>query len=878
MSPPPTAPLAPLTGFPDPDTVLDAFLKAMAARGLTLYPEQEEAILELFAGRNVILNTPTGSGKSLVAAALHFKALCAGQRSVYTCPIKALVNEKFLSLCRDFGPENVGMMTGDASVNPQAPVLCCTAEILANIALTRGDQAEVRAVIMDEFHYYSDAERGYAWQAPLLTLPQSRFLLMSATLGSTEFFEKELTRLTGAPSLTVRSDRRPVPLAFEYSETPLAERITQLLADQRAPVYLVHFTQRAAAEAAQSLMSLAVCTKDEKAALATALERVKFNSPYGKDMKRWLRHGIGVHHAGLLPKYRILVEQLAQKGLLKLICGTDTLGVGINVPIRTVLFTQLWKYDGTKAAILSVRDFRQVSGRAGRAGYDAQGYVIVQAPEHVIENKRAEEKAAADPAKKKKLVKARAPEGSVGWDAKTFERLRTASPEELSSRFDVSHGMLLLVLSRDTDGCRALRQLINDCHETPTKKRALRKRAWQLFRALLDRKIVEILPKAASSALGPEPVERAPDSRPASGRKLRVNVALQDDFSLHQALSIYLIDTLPLLNRESPDYPFDVLTLCEAIVEDPDQILRRQVDKEKGRKIEEWKAAGIPYEERMAKLEEVEHPKPLREFLYETFNTFAAAHPWVGQENVRPKSIAREMFERYQSFSDYIRDYGLERSEGLLLRHLMQVFKVLAQTVPESAKTPEVVEMEDYFRELIRGIDSSLLDEWEKLKNPDFVAAELEGKPARPASFDVTRDRVAFKRLVRTAILGFLQDAAARDWEGARLRFAPEAEPGSEALLLAESRRIEKEFAAYFEARGRFRLDPEGRNSKHTHIAEDEGQTAEDGGRIWPIAQVLADTEEQNDWEVRFTVSLDRSRQENRPVLNFISVRPVGAE
>ena len=836
--------------------MLDAFLAAMSAKGLTLYSEQEEAILELFAGRNVVLNTPTGSGKSLVAAALHFKALCAGQRSVYTCPIKALVNEKFLSLCRDFGPENVGMMTGDASVNPKAPILCCTAEILANIALTRGDRAEISAVIMDEFHYYSDKERGYAWQVPLLTLSQSRFLLMSATLGSTEFFERELTRLTGAPSLTVRSDRRPVPLSFEYSETPLPERVTQLLADDRAPVYLVHFTQRAAAEAAQALMSLAICTKEEKAVLTTALERVKFNSPYGKEMKRWLRHGIGVHHAGLLPKYRILVEQLAQKGLLKLICGTDTLGVGINVPIRTVVFTQLWKYDGQKAAILSVRDFRQVSGRAGRAGYDSQGYVIVQAPEHMIDNKRAEEKAAADPAKKKKLVKQRAPEGAVGWDAKTFERLRTAAPEELSSHFDVSHGLLLLVLSRDSDGCRAMRQLIDDCHETPTKKKALRKRAWQLFRALIDRKIVEIIP------------------RQPSGRRLQVNLELQDDFSLHQALSLYLLDTLPLLNRESPDYPFDVLTLCEAIVEDPDQILRRQVDKEKGRKIEEWKAAGMEYEERMAKLEEIEHPKPLREFLYETFNAFAATHPWIEQENVRPKSIAREMFERYQSFADYVRDYGLERSEGLLLRHLMQTWKVLAQTVPDSAKTPEVIEMEDYFRELIRGIDSSLLDEWERLKNPEFIAAEIEGKPARPKTFDVTRDPDAFRRLIRIAILGFLQDVAARDWEAAALRLLFSTPPGAtpEAALLAESRRLEKEFGTYFEARGRFRLDPEGRSAKHTHWTEEP-----DADEI-QIAQVLADVENANDWEARFIVGLAESRMENRPVLRFVTTRPVGTE
>jgi superfamily II RNA helicase len=857
MPPPPAAPapLAPLAGSPGSDAVLDRFVAVISARGLQLYPEQEEAILELYSGRNVILNTPTGSGKSLVAAAFHFRALCAGERSVYTCPIKALVNEKFLSLCRDFGPENVGMMTGDASVNSAAPILCCTAEILANMALAQGERADLRAVIMDEFHYYADAERGYAWQVPLLTLPGARFLLMSATLGATVFFEREIQRLTGVPCITVRSDRRPVPLAFEYSETPLAERVAALLADQRAPVYLVYFTQRSAAEAAQDLMSLAICTKEEKAALQKELERVRFSSPYGKEMKRWLRHGIGVHHAGLLPKYRILVESLAQRGLLKLICGTDTLGVGINVPIRTVVFTQLWKYDGQKSAILSVRDFRQVAGRAGRKGFDDQGYVIAQAPEHVIANKRAEEKAAGDEKKRKKLVKQRAPEGTVSWDQKTFERLQTAPAEELVSRFDVSHGMLLLVLSRDADGCRALRQLISSSHESPPRKRALRRRAWQLFRALLERKIIEWIP--------PVP----------SGRKLRVNLALQADFSLHQALSLYLIDTLPLLDRASPDYPFDVLTLCEAIVEDPEQILRRQIDRLKGEKIEEMKAAGIPYEERMEKLETVEHPKPLREFLYDTFNAFALAHPWIEQENVRPKSIAREMYERYLSFAEYIRAYGLERSEGLLLRHLSQVWKVLAQTVPASAKTDEVIEMEDYFRELIRGVDSSLLEEWERLRNPEFVAEAAADKPARPATFDITRDVPAFRRFVRTAIFGFLQDAAARDWESAAGRLLTgeavvlaEGEPAS-----AEGRRLAAAFAPYFEARGRFRLDPEGRAAKHTHWADPAtaGQ--------WDVAQMLIDAEETNDWEARFTVLLAESRASDRAVIRFEGLGLLGA-
>lgn len=840
---PTPAPLTPLDRSADLDAVLGRFLAVIGERGLELYPEQEEAILDLFAGRNVVLNTPTGSGKSLVAAALHFKALCAGERSVYTCPIKALVNEKFLSLCRDFGPENVGMMTGDASVNPQAPVLCCTAEILANIALHRGAASDIRAVVMDEFHYYSDVERGTAWQVPLLTLPQARFLLMSATLGATEFFERELTRLTGEPAVTVRSDRRPVPLEFEYSEMPLTERVAGLLLERRAPVYLVYFTQRSASDAAQALMSLDVCTKEEKAALQQELERVKFNSPYGKDVKRWLRHGIGVHHAGLLPKYRVLVEQLAQKGLLKLICGTDTLGVGINVPIRTVVFTQLWKYDGIKAAVLSVRDFRQISGRAGRKGFDDRGYVVVQAPEHVVENKRAEEKAANDPKKQKKLVKQRAPEGAVSWDRKTFERLQSAPPEGLNSRFEVTHGMLLLLLSRDGDGCRAVRQLIADCHETPHRKKALRRRAWQLFRALLDRGIVAWVP--------PQP----------NGRKLRVNVELQDDFSLHQALSLFLIDTLPALDPASLDFPFDVLTLCESIVEDPEQILRRQVDKAKTEKLAELKAADVPYEERMEKLDAIEHPKPLREFLYDRFNAWAAAHPWIGQENVRPKSIAREMYERYLSFAEYVRAYGLERSEGLLLRHLSQVWKVLSQTVPESAKTEPVLEMEEYLREMIRGIDSSLLEEWERLRDPTAALADRPDKPARPATFDITRDRASFRRLVRTTVFGFLQEAVSGDYEAAAERVGqPDA-----VRVIADG------FERYFGTHDRLRLDPEGRSPQHTHWDE-AGNATE-----WNVAQVLVDAAGLNDWEARFTVNLAASRAENRAVVRFEGVSAIGA-
>lgn len=862
---PPIPPLAPLTlaEAASDDALLSRFLDAMAAKGLELYAEQEEAILELLAGRHVILNTPTGSGKSLVAAAAHFFALSRGKRSVYTCPIKALVNEKFLSLCRDFGPERVGMMTGDATVNAGAPILCCTAEILANQALAHGDDARIAVVIMDEFHYYSDQDRGVAWQVPLVALAKSRFLLMSATLGDTRTIEREVEARTGVAVAVVRSDRRPVPLNFEWSETLLTERVEQLILERRTPAYLVHFTQRATAETAQSLMSLVICSKEEKAALAAALVGARFTSPYGKELKRWLRHGIGVHHAGLLPRYRMLVEQLAQKGLLKLICGTDTLGVGINVPLRTVVFTQLWKYGGTKAATLSVRDFRQIAGRAGRKGYDDVGHVVAQAPEWTIANLRAEQKAAADPSKKKKLSKQSAPEGAIGWDRKTLERLQTAPAEALVSRFTVSHGMLLQVLSRDADGCREMRRLIADSHEPPQKKAAHRRRAWQLFRALIERGIVSIIP------------------RQPSGRRLLVNVALQDDFSLHQALSIYLIDTVGKLDRESPDYALDVLTLCEAIVEDPEVILRAQVSRAKGEEINRLKAEGVPYDERMEKIEGIEHPKPLREFLYDTFNEFAAAHPWVGNENVRPKSIAREMHERFLSFADYVRDYGLERAEGLVLRHLMQVWKVLAQTVPQAAKTEPVLELEAHLEELVRGIDSSLIDEWERLQAGEVSTTSIgsaetatevveAGKKFGSGPRELTRDPAALKRAVRVAIHLVLQDAAARDWEAAAARVTP-LESTDEQIAL-EAKRLEKLFEVHAIARERFRLDPAGRASANTHFVE-----AESGAEEWRMAQVLIDPAEANDWEARFVLSLSATRASGRVELRLESLAEIGA-
>ncbi|MCL2725498.1 MAG: DUF3516 domain-containing protein [Polyangiaceae bacterium] len=829
------------------DDILTAFLAYVAARDLELYPAQEEAILELLAGSNVILNTPTGSGKSLVAEAAHFEALVRGQRSFYTSPIKALANEKFFALVRTFGADNVGLMTGDATVNRDAPIICATAEILANIALAEGPRAHVDLAVLDEFHYYADRNRGVAWQIPLLSLHNARFLLMSATFGDPEPFERYLSRLTGKHTAVVRSTHRPVPLDFDYRETPLHETVQHLVGKGKHPVYIVNFTQRACAEEAQNLMSVDFCTKEEKKQIAEVLRSARFDSPYGREIQRFIRHGIGIHHAGLLPKYRLIVEKLAQRGLMKIISGTDTLGVGVNVPIRTVLFTKLCKFDGEKTAILRARDFHQISGRAGRKGFDEQGSVVAQAPEHVIENLRLEAKAGNDPSKKRKFVKKKPPEwGYVHWDKSTFDKLIASEPEPLTSRFSVSHGMVASVLSREEDGgCMALAHLIKSSHERPAQQRILGRTAFEMYKSLRDAGILE--------------VDYDDDGR----RRIFINADLGEDFSIHHALSLYLLDTLKRLVPSDPAYELDLLTVVESILENPDILLARQLDKLKGEKLAELKAAGVEYEERMAELEKLDYPKPQSEFIYGTFNAFAALHPWIKAENIRPKSIAREMYEQFMSFSEYVREYGLERVEGLLLRYLSDVYKTLVQTVPKWAKTDAIEDVITYFGAIVRQVDASLLDEWERMKNPaerieaPVVSGDLEPEGSR----DITRNRKAFTVLVRNEVFRFVRALGRHDWaEGARTVLAAD-DSNTAGAEVREASRIESDLASYFAEHASIRTDPEARSPRH--------MTIEEGEHVWRVRQTLLDPAEDNDWFFELTVDLEASRNAARPILTL---------
>lgn len=829
----------------DADAMYDAFVEWADDRGLTLYPAQDEAVIEIVSGANVILSTPTGTGKSLVAVAAHAASIAQGGRSYYTAPIKALVSEKFFQLVEIFGAQNVGMVTGDSSVNADAPIICCTAEILANLALRHGPDADVDQVVMDEFHFYGDTDRGWAWQVPLITLSKAQFILMSATLGDVTDIASDLTRRTGRDTAEVTGVERPVPLHFSYAKTPVQETVEELLETRQAPVYIVHFSQAAAMERAQALSSIRVVTREQRDEIAEAIGGFRFNTAFGKTLSRLVRAGIGVHHAGMLPRYRRLVETLAQRGLLRVICGTDTLGVGINVPIRTVLITALSKYDGQRTRQLSAREFHQIAGRAGRAGYDTAGTVVVLAPDHEIENEVAVRKAGDDPKKLKKVVRKKAPAGFVNWSEGSFERLVAALPEPLTPHLQLTAAMLINVIGRGGDVIGDIRSLVFDNHEPRARQFELARRALEIFRTLRDAGVVELRPGATASAL--------PD--------VRLTVDLQPNFALNQPLSPFALAAIELLDPdEAPGagigtghYSLDVVSIIESTLDDPRPILSQQQYKARGEAVAAMKQDGVEYEQRMEALEEVTWPKPLDDLLAQAFETFASSQPWVRDFELSPKAVVRDMFERSMSFGEYVSFYQLARSEGLVLRYLSDAFRAVRQTVPTEAKNEELLDLIEWLGELVRQVDSSLVDEWAELIDPAAHLPEDEAAVVPPAPPSVVTNRRAFTVLVRNELFRrVLLAALERDDELAELD--PDVDwPGA--------------LDRYYDEHDDIGVGPAARSPRLVTIDE-----ADAANGMWRVEQTLDDPAGDHDWRIRAEVDLDASAEEGAAVVRVTEV------
>lgn len=839
-----TAAAAGGSGSPDADALYDAFVEWAGDQGFALYPAQDEAVIEIVSGSHVILSTPTGTGKSLVAVAAHAACVARGGRTYYTAPIKALVSEKFFALVDIFGAANVGMVTGDSSVNPDAPIVCCTAEILANLALRQGAGAGVDQVVMDEFHYYGDPERGWAWQVPLLLLPRAQFVLMSATLGDVTAIAEDLERRTGRAVSRITGVDRPVPLHFSYARTPVHETVEELLQTGEAPVYIVHFSQAAAMERAQALSSIRIVSREQRDAIAEAIGGFRFTTAFGRILSRYVRAGIGVHHAGMLPRYRRLVETLAQRGLLRVICGTDTLGVGINVPIRTVMITALSKYDGTKMRQLSAREFHQISGRAGRAGYDTSGTVVVMAPEWEIENEAALRKAGDDVAKRKKIVRKKAPTGVVNWGLGSFERLVEAEPEPLVPQLSLTAAMLINVIARGGDVFEHVRSLVFDNHEPRARRYELARRAIAIFRTLVAAEVVEI--------------DRTGGGAGTTRNQIRLTVDLQPNFALNQPLSPFALAAIGLLDPSGAEggvgtghYALDVVSVIEATLDDPRQILSQQEYKARGEAVARMKQDGLEYDERMALLDDVTYPKPLEELLTQAYEVFASSQPWIRDFELSPKSVVRDMFERALSFSELISLYQLSRSEGLVLRYLSDAYRAIRQTVPAEAQTEDLHDLVAWLGEVVRQVDSSLVDEWEALVNPVEDPSAPVVPPAPPS---VLTNRRAFGVLVRNELFRRIQLAALqRDDE------LTELDPDVDWPAALD---------AYFEDHDEMLTGGPARSPRLVTV--DETQAAASG--LWHVEQTIDDPAGDHDWRIRAVVDLAASEESGTAVVRVTEV------
>ena len=831
------ATLGALIPWPDDDTyanipadeALDLFLGWASSRGIELWDHQEEALLDLASGSHVILGTPTGSGKSLVALGMCFMAVCTNRRAYYTAPIKALVSEKFFDLVDLFGRDNVGMITGDVTINAGAPIICCTAEILANDALRFGADADVGCVAMDEFHFFGDRERGWAWQVPLLTLPHAQFLLMSATLGDTSRIAGVLGEKSDRPVETVANAERPVPLAYRFVDTPLEATVKVALEAGEAPLYIVHFSQEAAVKSATSLASFGVSTKEQRAQIKEAIAGTRFTTTFGKTLRRLLTCGVGVHHAGMLPRYRLLVERLAQQGLLPVICGTDTLGVGINVPIHTVLITALSKFDGRRMRHLNAREFHQIAGRAGRAGFDTEGVVIAQATEYDIENARALAKVGGDPKKARKVKTKQPPKGFVGWKEATFDKLVAAEAEPLRPRMRVSHSMVLAEVEQGGDAFERVRALIDDSMQEDEEKARLHQRANEIFATLIDAGVVIR--------------EELPDGSAAYS----LTVDLPEDFALDQPLSPFLLAALELLDPESETFDLDLISLVEATLEDPPQILRALQRQERDRVMAELKADGVDYEERIEQIQDVTYPKPLEELIAAAFERYCEDVPWARDFEPSPKSVLRDMVETASDFKGYVQRCNIARSEGTLLRYLSDAYRVLSRTVPEDKLTDRLRDVLAWLRLVVRTVDSSLIDEWEGTESAEVDAG------AAPGVDEVVRDRRALRLLVRNALFSRVRAAATGDME--RLGEL-DGEWGW------RSQRWSHMLEAYFEVHEEILLDGDARSADLLQIDESDERGDADGRHVWHVRQMFLDEDGERDFGLSGDVDLDRTQEE----------------
>jgi hypothetical protein len=452
-------------------------------------------------------------------------------------------------------------------------------------------------------------------------------------------------------------------------------------------------------------------------------------------------------------------------------------------------------------------------------------------------------------------------DGAVSWTEETFERLRDAVPEALVSRMRVDHAMILNVVNQPADPVATMRALMEDNHEDERGRRRLSEQAQALGDELVDAGVLEWLEE--------------PDHH---GRTLRLAVDLQDDFALNQPLASFALVAFALIDPESEHHALDVLSVVEAILDDPFPVLMAQANKERGEAVAEMKAQGIEYEERMELLEEVTYPRPLAGPLLDALRVYRETHPWVRESDLSPKSVVRDMYEWGRTFTEFVAHYGLARSEGLVLRYLSNAYRALRQTVPEQLKTDELDEIIDWLGETVRQTDSSLLDEWEALTDPESVeraAAALAAGDGPPPPRPITANERTFTVMIRNAMFQKVQ-LASRDRYGdlAQLEAAAAALSDPPGRVAMGEAAWEEALGAYWDEHASMGAGPDARSPRLLLI---DRAPAGVEGRRWSVRQIVADPEEHHDFAIVATVDLDASDAAGEPVIRTESFAAAGA-
>ena len=685
-----------------------------------------------------------------------------------------------------------------------------------------------------------------------------------------------LTRTTRRDLELIADAPRPVPLSYEYVKTALEGTVELALRQGDSPLYIVHFSQDAALQSARALASYGVASKEQREAIKEAIKGGRFTTAFGKTLKHLISSGVGLHHAGMLPRYRLLVEKLAQQGLLPVICGTDTLGVGINVPIHTVLLTGLTKFDGRKQRRLRSREFHQIAGRAGRSWLRHRGRRNRGGPGVRDREPQGGAQGHGRPQKDEEAQEEAPARGLCHLERghlHAFDRQRARNPQAAPAHHPFHGAGGGRARRRRMDArARAHRRLAANARG----KAKLKARAAEIFATLIDAGVV-VREAEGADASDTAQTKTTPFTAPAEGASVisltedpadldgqreadgqtddavpvqahpldgpasyYLTVDLPEDFALDQPLSPFLLAALELLDPECPSYTLDLISMVEATLEDPKQILRAQERRARDAAMNAMKAEGVDFEERLDRLQDITYPKPLEELLDVAFAKYCAQVPWANDYELSPKSVLRDMLETGCDFKSYIAQYKIARCEGILLRYLTEAYRSLDRTVPVERRTEELDDIVSWLGLVVRSVDSSLVDEWASAGTAPGAA------PLKRADV-VVQDRRGMTLMVRNALFQ-------------RVRLAAQDKAAELGALDEEwgygEFRWNRVLDAFYRTHDELLVDADARSSAFLTI--DDGDELTD--HVWHVHQVFHDSEGDHDFGIMADVDLDATQ------------------